>query len=654
MEGNLNQKKDGEPQAMATGFETFISSPLSRRSILALGLAVLAIGLSLFSLYTAYFGEPQAHLHRSTYFSILLIVTLLTHPLKRQKWSDPLNWWSIVDGTLIGIVVTVQLYILSDSGGLIQRSASPTPTDVALGSLLIVVVLESSRRAAGWPMTLIAAFFLIQPVISHHLFWIFYGPPSSWSFIVGIQFLTTDGLFGIAAMAMASFIGLFILFGTLLQETGGGQFFLDLAMSVTGRQVGGPAKAAVVASALMGMVSGAATANVVTTGSFTIPLMKRLGYKPEFAGAVEAAASSGGQLMPPIMGVSAFLIAILLGVPYIEVVKAATIPALLYFLSIFLMVHFRSYRKGLRPVSSENIPKIGDVLKGRAHLLVPLVAIVVILVQGYTIMMAAFWGIASLFAVTMFKRDTRLSFIKFLAALEKGAHAMVPVGMACASAGIIIGGVFSSGVGINLSTTIIQVAHGHMILALIVTMLAALVLGMGLVTVAVYMTLAAILIPTLIQLGVEPMAAHLFAFYFGVISAITPPVCVAAFAAAGIAGSKPMATGIEACKIGICSYIVPYMFVFGPSLIGIGSAFAVAFSVVSAVVGVTCLAAGVQRWFIGAVTPIQSVILVAAALLLIKPGLVTDTVGFGLAAVVVLWQVLGIRGSGHRLVSDKI
>jgi TRAP transporter 4TM/12TM fusion protein len=521
--------------------------------------------------------------------------------------------------------------------------------DVILGSLLLFVVLEATRRAIGWPLTLFASFFLVQPVISHHLFWIFYGPPSTWSFVVATQFQTTDGLFGLPVMAMASFIGLFILFGTLLQETGGGQFFLDLAISLTGRYTGGPAKAAIISSALMGTMSGAATANVVTTGSFTIPLMKNVGYKPEFAGAVEAASSSGGQLMPPIMGVSAFLIATFLGVPYLEVIKSATIPAFLYFFSIFMMVHFRSRREGLRPIGLASIPKTCDVLKARGYLLVPLLAIVLMLVQGFTVMKAAFWGIITLFAVTMLRKDTRLSAIRLLAALEKGARAIIPVGTACASAGIIVGGVFISGIGVNLSISIIDIAQGNLFIALFVTMIAAFILGMGLIMVAVYMTLAAILVPSLIQLGIEPMAAHLFAFYFGVIAAITPPVCVAAFAGAAIAGSNPMATGIEACKIGICSYIVPFMFVYGPALLGVGSPLAIIFAVFSAVVGVTCLAAGIQRWFISHTTRIQSFFLLAAALMLIKPGLLTDIIGLPLVALLVVWQLLRIRQQKKEL-----
>jgi TRAP transporter 4TM/12TM fusion protein len=370
-------------------------------------------------------------------------------------------------------------------------------------------------------------------------------------------------------------------------------------VSLTGHRTGGPAKAAVLASAFLGMVSGSATANVVTTGSFTIPMMKRLGYRARFAGAVEACASSGGQITPPIMGAAAFIIAEFMNVSYLVVITAAVIPALLYFATVYFMVHLEAEKNGIPRIPKEDLPRLGDVLRRGWHLLLSLVVLIGFLVAGFTATMAAFWTIGTLIVLSFINAGTRMSAVDIFAALEVGVRSTIPVTIACACAGIIIGSTFVSGFSLKFTGGVIDLAGGSLIVLLVLTGISAIILGMGITTTAVYITVAALIVPSLIEIGVKPMAAHMFAFYYGVVSSITPPVALASFAAAAIAGSEPMATAVESARIGVAKYLVPFVFVYNPSLVFEGPLWLSGYSALAALFGVWAMSVALEGWCMG-------------------------------------------------------
>ena len=415
---------------------------------------------------------------------------------------------------------------------------------------------------------------------------------------------------------------LFIVFGAILIRSGAGRFFIDLAVSLTGHRLGGPAKASVVASAFLGTVSGSATANVVTTGSFTIPMMKNLGYRPRFAAAVEACASSGGQITPPIMGAAAFIIAEFVRVPYIYVVISAIIPTFLYFATMYFMVHLEADKYGIARVPKDQLPDFWKVLREGWHLLLALVVLVVLLIMGRTITMAAFWAIITLFGLSFVNSSTRMSPVDLLAALESGVRSSIPVTIACACAGIIIGCTFTSGLGLKFTNSVIDMSGGNLMFLLILTALAAIVLGMGITTTAVYITVAALIVPALIEIGVNPMSAHLFAFYFGVVSSITPPVALASFAAAAIAGTNPMMTAVESARVGIAKYIVPFIFVYNPSLLFEGPLWLTAYSTVAAFAGVWMLSVSIEAWHRSALGPVLRLMAAIGAVAMMYPPMI--------------------------------
>ncbi len=389
--------------------------------------------------------------------------------------------------------------------------------------------------------------------------------------IVSHMYFTTEGILGIPLGVSASFIFLFILFGAFLEKTGIGKLFIDIADAIAGWAAGGPAKVAVITSALEGTVSGSSVANTVGSGSFTIPMMKKLGYRPEFAGAVEAAASTGGQIMPPVMGAAAFLMAEFTNTPYIEIAKAAAIPACLYFFGIFIEVHFEAKRCGLKGMSRDQLPKFMEVLLKRGHLFVPLVAIIYVLIEGYTPTYAALVGLGLSIVAGMITKATRMSPWDIITALQAGARGAVGVAMACATAGIIVGVVTLTGIGLKMANGLVEIAGGNLFFTLFFTMITSLILGMGVPTTANYVITSTIAAPALVMLGVPMLAAHLFVFYFGIVADITPPVALAAYAGAGIAKSNPFWTGVTATKLAIGAFIIPYIFVYNPAMILIGT-----------------------------------------------------------------------------------
>lgn len=572
--------------------------------------SALGVALALFHVFVAGFGTPESHSFRSTHLAVMMVLAVLIYPLFRNSVSDPLSGANpgettkrkigfVIDLVLVGLVVMVQAYVLFDVEEFQAREGSLDPSDVWMGAILVFLVLETTRRAVGWTMVIITSFFIIQTLYSNHFFGFFYGPPIDFEEFVDVQFVRTDGIFGIPILVASTYIVLFIIFGAVLIRSGAGQFFVDLAVALTGHRTGGPAKAAVVASAFLGTVSGSATANVVTTGSFTIPMMKRLGYRGRFAAAVEACASSGGQITPPIMGAAAFIIAEFMRVSYLSVVVAAIVPAFLYFATIYFMVHLEAEKDGIERVAKEDLPRLGEVLRRGWHLLLSLVILVALLIVGFTPMLAAFWAIITMVILSFINANTRMSAVDMVAALESGVRSTIPVTIACACAGIIIGSIFVSGLGLKFTNGVIDLAGGQLIILLILTGLAAILLGMGITTTAVYITVAALIVPSLIEIGVTPMAAHLFAFYFGVVSTITPPVALASFAAAAIAGSPPMATAFESSRIGIAKYLVPFVFVYNPSLLFEGPIQWTIYSCLAALFGVWAMSIAIEGWLKG-------------------------------------------------------
>ncbi len=585
--------------------------------------AVLSIALGLFHLYVAVFGTPESRSFRSTHLTAMLVLAILLNPTSRRapekgRRAGPVlaRAWDLF---LVAVGIGIQVYTLYDIEALLEREGELNATDVFVGSAMILLVFEATRRAVGLPMVLVTLFFVVHALYANHFFGFLYGPPTSFVKYVDIIFVRSEGIFGIPIFVASTYIVLFIIFGAILIRSGAGRFFVDLAIALTGHRTGGPAKASVVASALLGTVSGSAVANVVTTGAFTIPLMKRLGYRARFAGAVEACASSGGQITPPIMGAAAFIIAEFLHVSYFVVIVAAIVPTLLYFATVYFMVDIEADKEGIERIDKARLPRLLEVLKRGWHQLLTLAVLIALLGVGYTPMMAAFWAIITLVALSFVSRSTRMSPVDLFAALESGVRSAMPVSIACACAGILIGSIFVSGLGLKFTNSVIELSGGHLLNLLLLTGIAAIILGMGMTTTAVYITVAALIVPSLIEIGVVPIAAHLFAFYFGVVSTITPPVALASFAAAAIAKSPPMATAVESARIGVAKYLVPVVFVYNPALLLEGPLWATLCSTLLAIAGLWGLSFALEGWCKGPLSPILRFVVAALSLALLFP-----------------------------------
>jgi len=600
------------------------------QAALALAIVVLALALGLFQFYSTYFGQAEAHAHRSTHLALMLLLAFLLFPLRRAGFGALLTWHVVVDLAAMAVVLGAQIYTLIHMPRFVDPGYAATGTDVVVGTLLIVAVLEATRRTVGWGLALTGVFFLLQTWQADKFVWILYGPPTPWSTMVESFFGKEEGLYGIPIAIMSSVLILFILFSTFLAATGIGDFFVRLATALAGRLVGGPAKVSVFSSALFGTISGSGVANVMVDGVFTIPMMKRAGYGATFAAAVEATASIGGQIMPPIMAAAAFIMADFVGVPFRQVALAALIPATLYFFCVFITVHFEARRLGLRKVPREEMPSLLGTLRADGYLLLPIAALVWYLYQGFSEEMAGLMAIATTFVVSFVRRHSALTPERLLRAFEAGARAGVSVAMAVATAGLVIGGLFLSGIGMKFSYILITLSGGQLWLALIYTAFAALILGLSLPTTAVYLTLAIIVAPGLVQMGVPKMAAHMFIFYMGVTGDLTPPTCLSPFAAAAIAEAPPMATAWRAMRMGAVLYIVPFMFVYSPGLLMAGTVADIALATATAGLGIFCLAAALQGWLRRGCTWLERGLLGAAAVALISPGLTTDLTGAGL------------------------
>ena len=571
------------------------------------------------------------------YLMHILFGMLLVYAIYKpgKKFKDTVPWYDVL--LMIAGIGTVIYCITAERGMAYRMGSNPTTADLIAIGIIILLLLEGTRRIYGMILPTVAIVFLLYCHFGQYFSGGLGHSGYSWKKTISYM-LGYEAVFGSPMNASATMVFLFMVFGAFLTFSGAGPFFIDLAMSLAGSKRGGPAKVAVISSALFGTVSGNSVANVVSTGAFTIPLMKSVGYKSKFAAAVEATASSGGQIMPPILGSAAFIMAELIGAPYSEIMLASIIPALLYFFTVFLMVDIEAAKNNLTGVSKEELPKRKYVLQN-LYMLLPLVVLTLVMtVLNQSAIRAASWGILSCIIVYIIK-NRKFSFKEILDAMADGAKSACGMICACGTAGIVVGVLNMTGAGIKFASFVVEVANGHLLVALILTMIASLILGMGLPTSASYIICAAVAAPALIDMGLTAIQAHMFVFYFACISAITPPVAMAAYAGATISGSKPMEVGFTACKLGICAFIVPFMFCYAPTLLWKGAAGDIIVTIITALIGATMLSYGLQRYagcFSLPLGVIPACILIASALLMIIPGTVTDLIGIAGACVVLV------------------
>ncbi|MHC9237730.1 TRAP transporter permease [Pseudooceanicola sp. 502str34] len=572
---------------------------------------LILIGMALWHLYVAFAGPPNPYVMRGVHVALALLLIYLTHDYKGRQQEVP-RWYDILLG---GIACLAALYPSLNLDYIYMRFlyVDPLePMDIAVGITLVVLLLEATRRMLGPVLPITAICFM-----AYGLFFTSTLP----SVILEQLFMTPEGIFGIPISVSATYMVLFILFGALVERMGVGQLFMDFAVALTGRQAGGPAKVACVTSGMFGSVSGSAVANVMTTGTFSIPLMKRMGFKPAFAGAVEAVASTGGQIMPPVMGAAAFVMAEYLGVGYLTVAKYAIVPAVLFYVALFAAVHFEAKRRGIGSVPKEDQVPMKQVLSERGHLFLPLAVIIGVLMMGYSAPYAALCGVISVVPVAAMRKTTRhyVTIDNILAALEGGARNVLSIAAACACAGIVVGVIDITGLGLTFSNFVISAAQDTLVIALLLSMVAGIILGMGMPTTPAYIVQVALLVPALVKLGVEVEAAHLFVFYFAILSAITPPVAMAVYAANTLSQAKIVEASIAAVKLGMTGFIVPFMFVYEPSILLQGDIFGIITVVGFATLGVILLAAALQRFFYGKLEYWQAGLLFVGAICMIYP-----------------------------------
>lgn len=612
------------------------------RGLIGSIVTIIAVAMSVFHLYTAMFGVFESIIQRGTHLGFALLLSFAIYKPSKKIQQSRIPWYDIL--AMILVVISFSYYSLNGTeiSSRFSYVMPLTTWELIVGVISLVLVLEATRRVVGNALVIIMIAFLLYGFYGHLLPGALSHREFNLMWIMDHLFYTTTGVFSTPLGVSATFIFLFILFGKFLEISGAGQFFINLSLAAMGKYRGGPAKTAIIGSSILGTISGSAVANTVTTGAFTIPLMKKTGYKKDFAGGVEAVASTGGQIVPPIMGAAAFIIASYLGIPYIEIVYAAIIPALLYYICLYVQVDLRAKRNNLKGLKKEELPNLWAVLKMGFLFFVPLFVIIYMLVSGFSPMRAGLFAILATIVIAMLKGATRFSFKQFVQALDLGARASLETAVACAAAGVIIGIIGLTGIGLKFSGIILDIAGGSLLVTLLLTMVVSIILGMGLPTVAAYIVQVPLTIPALIELGVEPIAAHLFIFYFAIISNITPPVALAAFAAAGIAGSEPMKTGLTAIRLGIAAFIVPYMFIYGPELLLIGGTVDIILAVITAIIGIMGIGAATEGWLLKKVTIFERILLIAGSLCMVHPNFVTDLAGLVILVSVYLIQKVSL------------
>ena len=558
----------------------------------ALFVSITAVAMALFHLYTAGFGRFPALQQRSIHLAFALLLTFYLYPVRKKglsgKWSSVINFGSSI-GALIscGNIAFVIYYVLY------ERAGAATNMDIVLGTVLIILVIDMTRRIMGWSLPIITLVFIAYgflgsyidiPYLSHS--------GMDVSRFIAYTYLSTEGLFTIPLGVSATFIAVFVIFAAFLVNSGVGDFFMEASMAIAGDKTGGAAKISVVSSAAMGSVSGSSVGNVVTTGSVTIPLMKKMGFPPLLAAGIEGTASTGGQIMPPLMGATAFIIASVVGQPYLTICIAAFVPAVLSFLSVYIIVHFEAERHGIKGLPKEELPKLLPVLKKKGHLVIPIMVLIAMLLMGTTAMKAGFYSILFVILISAIQKDTRMGIKSILLTMEKGAKAVLPIAAACACSGIVVGVLTLTGLGLKISYLLVELAQGSLPILLLLAMVVSIILGMGITTTAAYLLVAIVVAPVLVRMGVPELAAHMFVFYYAVISTITPPVALAAYAAAGIADTDPFKTALVGFRVGIAKFVVPFYLIYRPDILLVSAdPLKAIYAIVMSFIGIWALAA---------------------------------------------------------------
>lgn len=597
--------------------------------------APIGVAMALYHMWVIAFGPPQALIFRGTHLAFALVLVFLLQPFMEKDGRRRFIW---LDALLFAGAALGLGHLFLDYDYFIDRIIyidDLKPLDIIAGVALVIVVLDATRRVIGWALPLTALVFM-----GHALFVTQVDPLT----LLDQLYMTTEGIFGSTLAVSAAYVTIFVVFGSFMERTGTGKLFMDFALALTGRQAGGPGKVSVVSSSLFGTISGSAVANVMVDGPITIPLMKRSGFQKHFAAGVEAVASTGGQIMPPIMGAAAFVMAEFLQVAYFQVVVWALIPSILYYVACFGAVHFEAKRQGLVGLPAHEVPRLWTVLKERGHLFIPVAIILGGMIMGYSAPLSALAGTLACFPVALLRANTREGITGKLVweALEDGARNTLAVALACACAGLVIGSITLTGLGLTFTNWVIGLAQNSLILALLLTAVAGIILGMGMPTTPAYIVMVSLMVPAIMKLGVIEPAAHMFAFYFAILSAITPPVALAVYAAASLAKADLWKAGWAAVKIGAAGFIVPFMFVFQPALLMVGDDwFEIGHAFVSAMIGIALLAAGLHGFFRMPLRIYErALFLIAALAFTLVPGWIGDGIGLGLAAVVLIGQKL--------------
>lgn len=614
--------------------------------------SLIAIAMSCFHFYTSGFGLLLAQKQGAVHLAFTLCLVFLLYPAtSKQSKTSGIPFYDFILGA---VGVASAMYLVVFFNDLTTRAGLPTQTDLIMGFLLIVTLLEATRRISNPVLPCLAIVALLYCYVGRSLPDMIAHRGFSIPRIVNHMYLGTEGIFGTPLEVSSTFVFMFILFGAVLEKTGLGKFIIDLSMALAGWSTGGPAKVAVVSSGLMGTVSGSSVANVCTTGMFTIPLMKSVGYEPHFAGAVEAVASTGGQIMPPVMGAGAFIMAQFLGVPYIEVALAAVVPALLYYFAVMVQVHFEATRLGLKGIPWSQLPPLWPLLKSKGFLLIPLIAIIYFLLAGYTPLKAAFNGILVSFVLSWLNKETRLTPPRIMEAFETGARGAIGVACACATVGMVVGMGTLTGLALRIANAIVTLAGGSKILTLFYTMLASIVLGTGLPTTANFIVTSTMAAPALFKLGVPAKAAYMFVFYFGIAADLTPPVALAAYAGSGIAGSDPMKTGVTAFKLALAGFLVPYVYVYNPMLLFIDVVpLEMIQAIFTALLGVFLLAMATIGFYKAHLPWYLRIAAFAGALGLLIPGTVSDLAGLGVLVLIFFIQTAKAKSLAKKKAEEN-
>ena len=607
----------------------------------------VAIGMASFHVYTSYAGTFYPYVQRSLPVMLSLIPTFLMIRASKSTPKDaPVPFY---DWILVALTIPAIGYITFNSDYLANRwpmtpTFAVTTVELVLGILTTLLILEATRRLLGWLLVIVAVVAILYTYLGEYSpILILQHRAYTFEHMLDYMYLTDNGIWGVALGVAATYIVLFIIFGAFAEKAGVARFFIDFANSIASHTKGGPAKVAIFSSAMIGSVTGSTVANVYTTGQFTIPMMKRLGYRPSIAGAVEALASNGGQIMPPIMGAAAFILAAYSGVPYIEVAIASLIPALLYFGGLFWFIHLEAHKVGLEGIPDEERISLKEVLLKGGHLMSPLLVLIGCLIYGFSPVRAAFYAIFFTVAVSWLRKETRIGPKEFLEALELGAKNSALIVVTCAAVGYVIGGFLITGLGLNASSGIITLAGGNFFAVLFLVGMSCIVLGMGMNTVAAFLLVSVVGVPALTSQGVDPFVANMFVFYFALLSHITPPVCLAIFAGAQIAGANIWETAFMGMKMSVVPYLLPFLIIFAPSLLLLGDASTIALNTVTTTIGFLFLISAVQGWALTALNPFQRVLYGLAGAGLIWPVLPVKAAGLALAAVLTVWGLVEQR-----------